>query len=208
MPMMTCIRDYTLRTTTGHVIGFKAGEPTYVPYDCVDAALAVNIIPAQGGYAERKDEKIMGPARIAAMSPEMREAILLHTIDELVREGETSAFDGGGKPKAGALKERSGFEVTATERTKLYDMYRDLKASSSDLPKPDNLDAVMNVQACHDKSGLLSYLQAFGGDPKSVEGWTLKEIKSAAIVAALKRKPKAQMTDSPDNGKLDEPLDD
>lgn len=186
MPSMVCQRDYTLRTLTGHVIHFKAGEPKDVPLEVVDAAIAVNIIPVTGGFADRVEEKHTGPARIASMSTEMREAILLHTIHELVRDAETATFDAGGKPKTAVVKERCGLELTATERSKLWDKYRDLMASNSDLPTPKNVDLVLEVQATNSHKQLVEYLELFGIAPESVKGWTLKEIKGAAVVAAMK----------------------
>lgn len=186
MPLMICQRDYTLRTVSGHVIRFEAGKPKDVPFEVVDAALAVNIIPASGGHAERLEEAHVGPTRIAAMSVEMREAILLHTIHELVRDGEVASFDAGGKPKTAVVRDRCGLELTATERSKLWDKYRDLMASNSDLPAPKNVDLVLEVQATNSHKQLVEYLELFGISPDSVKGWTLKEIKGAAVVAAMK----------------------
>lgn len=186
MPQMICQRDFTLRTTSGHTIHFKAGEPKNVPQECVDAALAVNIIPAAGGFAERPEEKHVGPARIATMSVEMRDAIILHTIHELVRNGESATFDAGGKPKPAAIKDVSGLDVSATERSKLWDKYRDLIGSNSDLPTPKNLDLVIEVQGCNNQKQLIEYLELFGQSADSVRGYTLKELKGAAVVAAMK----------------------
>lgn len=192
MPQMICQRDYTLRTLTGHVIHFKAGQPKEVPYECVDAALAVNIIPAAGGFADRPEEKHVGPSRIASMSPEMREAIFLHTIHELVRDGDSVCFDGGGKPKITAIRDRCGLELTATERSKLWDKYRDIIASNSELPKPKNVDLVLEVQACNTHKLLVEYYELFGGDKDEIKGWTLKEIKAAVVVAAMKYTPSVE----------------
>ena len=207
MPQMVCQRDYTLRTTTGHVIAFKANTPRNVPNECVEAAMAVNIIPVSGGFAERKPDEHVGPTRIAAMSAEMREAILLHTIHELVRDADVACFDAGGKPKVHAIRQRCGLDVDTAERSRLWDKYRDIKASNSDLPAPRNVDLVLEVQACNTHKTLIEYLEMFGHEASEFRGWTLKEIKGAAVTAAINYKEPAYATAAPegeDVGQLDE----
>lgn len=184
MPHMICQRNYTLRTTLGHTIAFEAGKPTFVPPVCVDAALAVNIIPATGpGFVDKTDEPVTGFARTVQMSPELREAILLHSIHELVRDAETADFDGGGKPKIASIKDRSGLELNSNDRAVLWDKYRDIIGSNSDLPNPKNLELVLEVQKCTTQKQVAEYLELLGM-PK-MKGESLKTMKAAAVQAAI-----------------------
>lgn len=136
--------------------------------------------------------------RVAAMPAELREALLLHAIDELYREGETKDFDGGGKPKAYSIAGRAGLEITAKERTKLWDKYRDLKSENADLPRPRNFELVADAQRMISKSELVAYGTDLGVPAEDMRGCTLREIKGMVIQAAVKfdtpksDKPKAQ----------------
>ena len=95
---MKCARNYTLRSLSGHILYFEADTPRIVPDACVDEALAVNIIPCEG-YGPETQETAPKTLRLTAMSAELREALLLHAIDELYREGNPMDFDGGARPK-------------------------------------------------------------------------------------------------------------
>ncbi len=183
---MVCQRDFVLRTKLGHVIRFEANKPTIVPDEAVDAALAVNIIPVEGGFVKRQNgDRTIGPIRMASMSPEMREAVLLHTIDELVRDNEASAFDAGGKPKVNIIRDRCGLEITATERSRLWDKYRELIANNVGLPSPRNVRLVMEVQAATAHASIMEYLKLFGVNADEVRGYTLKELKARAVREAI-----------------------
>jgi hypothetical protein len=185
--MMKCARNFTLRSTSGHILHFQADEPRLVPDACVDEALSVNIIPVEGNAPESD-----GPApktlRINAMSRELREALLLHSIDELYREGNAKDFDGGARPKTNAISERAGLDVTATERSKLWDKYRDLKANNTELPRPRNFNLVVDAQRLNTSRDLIAYGETLGLDPATLKGHTLKEIKSMVITAAIEHR--------------------
>lgn len=182
---MKCARNYTLRSLTGHMLHFRADEPVLVPDALIEEALAVNIIPCNG-YAPEAEEAAPKLLRSAELSTEMREALLLHAIDEIYREANVQDFDGGQRPKAHAITERSGVEITATERTKLWDKYRDLKASNDELPRPRNFEFVADVQRLTTKRELLMAAADFGVPEEVTRGATLKEIKSAVLNAAIR----------------------
>lgn len=207
---MKCARNFTLRSLSGHVITFKADEPTLVPDPCIDEALAVNIIPCEGKYAPEKGESSPRTMRVAAMPAELREALLLHAIDELYREGETKDFDGGGKPKAYSISGRAGLDISATERTKLWDKYRDLKADNADLPRPRNFELVADAQRMSSKADLVAYGADLGVPAEDMRGCTLREIKGMVIQAAIKfdtpktAKHKVEKVLAPGESALDE----
>ncbi len=213
MPNMICQRNFTLRTTLGHVIQFEAGKPKYVPPECVDSALAVNIIMESGGFASRSEASVVGPVRVAAMSHELREALLLHAIDEIVRDNETNSFDAGSKPKASVIKERANLEINATERTRLWDKYRDLKSNNADLPKPRNFDLVLDAQQSSTSKQLLEMGSLFGISADQVRGFTLRELKGAVVQAAINYNPVLPTANdafgpTTTDSKLEDPIED
>lgn len=183
--MMKCARNFTLRSLSGHILHFKADTPRQVPDSCIDEALSVNIIPCDG-FAPEADEKAPKTVRVHAMSADLREAVLLHAIDELYREGSPKDFDGGARPKAHSISDRAGLDISATERSKLWDKYRDLKGANVDLPRPRNFDLVVDAQRMNTKTDLLSYAKELGLDAGPLAGNTLKEIKAAVITAAMR----------------------
>lgn len=189
MPNMICQRNFTLRTTTGHMLKFEAGKSKYVPPECVDAALAVNIIMEEGGFKPRSEVDVVGPVRVAAMSSELREALLLHSIDELVRDGETTHFDAGSRPKTESIKNHANLNLNATERNRLWDKYRDIKGSNSDLPRPRNFDLVLEVQQSATHKQLMDQATNFGIKADDVRGFTLRELKACVVQAAIKHNP-------------------
>lgn len=183
---MKCARNYTLRSLTSHIIHFKKDEPTLVPDICVEEALAVNIIPCEGHApeaAEAPAPKVL--YKVNSLSAELRQALLLHAIDEIYREANPKDFDAGARPKANAISERAGVDISATERTKLWDKYRDIKAENGDLPRPKNFEMVVDAMRLNQKGALLAFGKDLGMDISSLAGDTLKEVKMAVVSAAL-----------------------
>jgi hypothetical protein len=52
MPQFILHRNYVLRTTNGHAIGFVANEPTNVPEICVEDAVAIGARPVDPRYSQ------------------------------------------------------------------------------------------------------------------------------------------------------------
>ena len=187
MPIyMKCARNYTLRSLAGHIVDFQADVPRLVPDVCVDEALAVNIIPCNGENAPEAEEAAPKVMRAVAMSPELREALLLNAIHDIYREANVADFDGGQRPKAQAITERSGLEITAAERSKLWDKYRDLKATNTELPRPKNFELVADAQRLTSKRDLLLAAADLGVPETVTKGASIKEIKAAVLAAAIR----------------------
>lgn len=188
---MKCARNYTLRSLTGHILTFKANTPRAVPDICVEEALAVNIIPCDGYGPEAPDDapKVL---HTPSMSIEMREALLLHAIDEIYRDADSKDFDGGGKPKAAAISDKAGVPIGANERNRLWDKYRDIRGSNSDLPRPRNFELIADAQRLVTKKDLMAFAQNADVDTKPLEGMTTKEIKAHVINTILTQKTPAK----------------
>lgn len=184
MGMMVCPRNYTLRTTTGHVISFKAGVPTYVPPSIAHEAMAVNILPVDGNHLPSSDTAAPGYGK-AAITGAMREALILHMIHQLVQENETASFTGGGRPKASVLGDRLNFTVPSTELNLAWDRYRDLTSAGESLPEPKNMRLVMDAAALRTTRDITDFASLLGVPEDAYRGETLANQKAIMIGAAI-----------------------
>lgn len=184
--LMKAPRNYTLRTKTGHVIRFEGGKPKQVPDDLVSAALAVNILPVDNADVPDADVTAGGVQRVV-ISGQLREAILMHTIHDLVRENEMDNFDGGGRPKVNVINDRCGLGISAKERSESWDKYRELIANGEDLPKHKAMDTVLTVQAMTMPHDIKEYATLLDVPEKSLTGLSLREQKQVLLAAAVKQ---------------------
>lgn len=142
--LMQCARNYTLRTRSGFTIRFPANTPVQVPDPVVSEAMAVNILPVDPDSYKR------GPSDVyqakVPINGALKDALALNAIYALVTENEAVNFDGGGKPKVGALNQITGLSLSADERNEYWDKYRQLKSEGQDLPTHPALNMVLEVQ--------------------------------------------------------------
>lgn len=206
--MMVCPRNYTLRTTTGHVIEFKANVAKRVPDNCVELALAVNILPASkdATLPAHRDTSALGFTKVRAMPQLLREAIVMRCIDELVREGAKESFSGGGRPKVNVVRDRVGIDVTAGEMEKAWNRYRELIGANEDLPTHRNLDLVYDIQQTSSPKALREYAELLELTPAEIQGLSVSELKSALVAHAVVYNPDNQAAMAAATT-LDEPLD-
>lgn len=206
--LMVCPRNYTLRTTLGHVIAFKAGEPVAVPNEVVELALAVNILPAPNQTLPAHSEGAApGFTKIAAMPQLLREAIVMRCIDELVRENNPANFSGGGRPKPTSIRERCAIDVSATETNKAWERYRELKSNNEDLPTHRNLDLIYDIQQTSSPKTLREFAQDLEMSPADYTGLSVTELKAAVVAHAVKFDAVAQAALKSVASRLDESVD-
>ena len=184
--MMKAPRNYTLRTKTGHVIRFEGGVPKSVPDNLVSAALAVNILPINNDEVPDGDTNAGGVQRVT-ISGILRDALLLRTIHDLVRENETDNFDGGGRPKVNVINDRCGLGISAKERSEAWDKYRELIANGEDLPTHKAMDTVLTVQALTMPHDIKEYATLLDVPEKTLTGLSLREQKQVLLAAAVKQ---------------------
>lgn len=182
--LMACARHYTLRTTSGHVIKFAPDVPVSVPDSVVHEALAVNILPVDGKAVDDMDEA-SGVPRRAEISGLLRDALALRAISDLVRENDAANF-GGGVPKVAVLNTLTGLSLTAAERMKYWEQYRELKGAGEDMPSHKALDTILEVQALSTPSGIKEYAKALDVDMKAITGHPMREQKQILLSAAIK----------------------
>ena len=125
MPTFVLGRNHVLRSTRGHIITFKNGEPTWVPPHCA--------IEAQNIGAECIDEKFdpLGEEEKEppALSLEERKEKIIAAFEKLIERNQRSDFSGNGVPTKVALEELAGFK---SEKKEYEALWNDFKIARAD----------------------------------------------------------------------------
>lgn len=127
MPNFVLNRNYTLRSTKGHMINFAKGEPTYVPPIMVPEVIALGAESVDGpvdAVDVLGDEIVIAPE----LPPDEREAILLKAYPAMVTANKRYDFTGQGIPNLKALSAIVGFVVDKRELDATWQKYLDAKA--------------------------------------------------------------------------------
>jgi hypothetical protein len=119
MPLMVLNRDFYVRTTTPFSPAFKKGVPTDVHPDCVEAALAVGAVMADGSdaIAEQIEQKPVVP------TGSEREQILHKSFEKLVIRKQRGDFTASGFPDLRVLNGMLEFRVDRAELEKSWEKY-------------------------------------------------------------------------------------
>lgn len=109
------------------MIGFQKGKPTWVPPECVNDAVAIGAVRADGEGVD-----VLGPEEKPEeqLSQEDREALITAAIEEIVKRNDSAEFDGAGKPSMPALKALVKFSFDKKERDAIWQKYRNAKAEA------------------------------------------------------------------------------
>lgn len=182
--LMTCARHYTLRTKAGHCIRFQPNEPVLVPDSVVSQALAVNILPVDGQDASVADGNGVIPQKVV-ITGLLRDALALHSIDDLVKMNDVEQFDGGGRPKVAAINASTGLSLSANDRNTYWDKYRTLKSDGEQLPTHKALATVLEIQALNTPSGVKEYADALGVNQDVIVGHPIAVQKQVLLKAAV-----------------------
>jgi len=119
MPLFTLHRNYVLRTTKGHAISFKEGEPTNIPPVCVEDAVAIGARPVEG-EADNINET---PEPIIMSTAERKEKVF-EAFRTMKARNERLDFTGTGIPNAKRLPQLLGFDITSKERDVYWQEFR------------------------------------------------------------------------------------
>lgn len=184
MPYMTSAAKFRLATLTGHVIQFEANKLTFVPPAAVSEAQKFNIVLADADQLKQNDlvaNDVTGNARVQ-LTGELREMLLLHTMNDIVLANDTSEFDAGGKPTVAAIEARSSIKASASERNSLWERLRDLSSEGADLPTHANLDVIRDIQNLRTKAEAKTIGESLGVD---VSGLKLSEAREELLAKAV-----------------------
>lgn len=128
MPDYTLNRNFTLRSTKGHILNFKKGVPMYVPPELERDVVAIGGEPVSGEAPAVVDDELEKIAP-AAPSGDERESKILAAFAALVKRNAREDFSASGIPNTRALREALGFSVDVKERDRLWIEYRERDAA-------------------------------------------------------------------------------
>lgn len=186
MPIeMIAPRNYTLRTKLGHTIRFEAGKGKLVPDAAVSEALAVNILPVENSDLNTADMSGVGVQQVVIGGP-LREALLITTIADLVKENNGENFDGGGRPKVAVLNQRTGLSLSAKERADGWDKFRELTNAGEDMPTHKAMETVLALQTISSPSDFKEYAKLLHVPDSKMLGLSAREQKQLLLAAAIK----------------------
>ncbi len=200
VPMLS-LRNYTLRTKSGHTIFFEGGVVTDVPEEVVAEALAVNIVVTDS--TDRETQLKFKSADIQSnITGSLRDALILGAIEELVRENDTDNFNAGGQPKVAALALATGLKLGGGEASKYWERYREIKSTNADLPTHPRVENVLELQRLTTRAQLTAYAKEMGFDFKGLDKKSLKEAKEALMYATINHHEAAMTAPTRDTSTL------
>ena len=187
MPVpMVSLRDYTLRSKTGHVIFFPGGQPVPVPDEVVAEAQSYNVAIADGVDVEKNLTYKATTTAHSAITGTLRDSLVFGAIEDLVRENDPSNFNAGGQPKVHAVNETTGLKLGGGEVSKYWERYRELKATNSPLPEHPRTEHVLELNRLTTRSQLLDYAKnMLGMDVSHLERKSLKEVKEVLVYSTI-----------------------
>lgn len=118
MPKMKMDRDFTIRSTVGHTLGFKAGKEMAVPPVLVNECLKYGAVYCEGEKAPKqcksKKSSPDGDDRVAAVA---------NAMESIFVRNDREDFTGSGSPDLKALSLEAGFKVDVKERDKAWEEF-------------------------------------------------------------------------------------
>lgn len=125
MPTFKLNRNFTLRSTLGHIINFEADKETHVPPALVKEALSIGAEEVGGKTKVLDDET---PENVIPSGDERNE-LIFKAMAALIEKNEREDFTGSGAPQVTAIEKIVGFDIDAKERDKLWVEYREKVAN-------------------------------------------------------------------------------
>ena len=124
MPEFTCNRTVTI-TAKGHCVVIRKGQPSYVPLELAQEAIALGAEPVG---ADKEAFLPTDETTEEQLSVEDRNAMIFAAFDQIVATNNSSDFGADCKPTLAAVKELVKFPLVKKELVALYQQYRVSKA--------------------------------------------------------------------------------
>lgn len=127
MPKMVMQRNFTVRSTKGHVIQFTKGEATYVPPVVVEECMQHGALPVDGEVLPVHEDPVEAPI------PEgpAREQAILDAITKLVKANKRNDFGASGRPKVVVIERMVDFDITERERDQVWEKFTAARAEAA-----------------------------------------------------------------------------
>lgn len=179
-------RNVTLRSKTGHVIFFKAGEPRDVPVPVRREAMAIGIIPADG-KPDTVENIETEASRVVAIPAALRDALIFFALERIREENETAKFDAAGRPKVDAVNAYFyGFlNINANDRSRYWDEYRALVGSGEEIPTDKNLTAFLEIAGVTSRDEVLDHGKTLGVKSEVLEALSVRDARRVLMNALL-----------------------
>ena len=115
-------RNYTHRSTSGHIINFIKNEPVYVPPVCRKEVTMLGAVSMDETIDVLGEETLKKPE----LTPDERREALVKAFKFLQERNHRGDFTGQGAPSVAALKKIiEDFEVDKKEVEELWTVYRE-----------------------------------------------------------------------------------
>jgi len=110
-------RNRVLRTTAGHTIEFKKGEPTYVPPEIHEEATAAGAVPEdEAAFLEAQKEP---PKKVVPTGNDRKDTIMT-AMQIMVERNAREDFGANGLPTMKNLQKECNFDIDAKERDAIW----------------------------------------------------------------------------------------
>lgn len=117
-------RNYNFRSTSGHMLNFKKGQPVYVPPVCHREVIAIGAEPVEGKVDVLGEEQ----KEIVPLTPQERAEHMFRAFAEMERRDVRGDFNAQGLPNLKVLESLTGIgDITSTERSEAWQQYREAK---------------------------------------------------------------------------------
>lgn len=125
---MVLDRNYTVRSTLGHMITFKKDVPMNIPAVMVRSCAEIGAKRVDGEEAlviEADEEQVVQP-----IDPGQRLEDVRAAIEVIVERNDVDDFTAGGTPKTPAVTKEVGYKVDHTEVTRAWKQRNEELASN------------------------------------------------------------------------------
>jgi len=178
MPMMVSLNDFRLASTSGHVVVFKAGKPTFVHPAAVNEAQyrGAKIVDGEPQAAEDADARLR-----TGFSLELRKSLLALLMQRTAKENRPADFDAGGVPKIETLSKALGFDVDPKERTEVWRAVGSASAGNAPLEIHADAKAVLDILDAESKADLLLLANERGIPAEDVKGMASRDLRKKLL---------------------------
>ena len=116
MPHMLVLnRNLVLRSTLGHSIGFKKGQPTHVPDALYNDAIALGAVHEDGSAPDLGDGGEVTTPPNTPVDATARAAALTDALELIAQANQRDDFTAAGVPAVDAVSRLLGWKVSARE---------------------------------------------------------------------------------------------
>jgi len=129
MPWFTLHRNYSMSTTTGHIISFKKDEAVWVPPACVPNAISIGAQPVNSTLVELDVQPAEAVPK--ALTSEEKQKAFFVVFEKLLLRSNRGDFTASGLPHLKQMENLLGFPVASQERDDYWTKYNESKLEAA-----------------------------------------------------------------------------